>query len=959
MRIVSTNVYGGPNQYALFPVIRHTIDLGVLEERPTATLGGFADGLVAALPGLAQHGCSYRTPGGFVRRMTEDGGTWMGHVWEHVALEVQGIAGNEVTFGKTRSTGRAHGEYDMVYQFRTAEVGLAAGALGLRLVHSLLPPDVRAQIALDADDLDDAHADEAFDWETERDAFIRLAQRYALGPSTQALVDAAEKRGVPWLRLNGQSLVQLGHGRYQKRVQATVTSETRHIAVEVASDKEETRSVLAALGLPVPRQQLVYSEDGAVEAADEVGYPVVTKPLNANHGRGISIRLTTPEQVRAGFHAARQHGTGRAVLVESFVTGFDHRMLVVNGALVAVAKRVPGHVTGDGTSSIEALVDAVNADPRRGVGHEKVLTQITFDDQAERLLEQSGHTRETVLPAGEVFFLRSTANLSTGGTAIDLTDVVHPDNREMAVRAVRAVGLDVGGVDFLTDDVAMSYKDAGGAIVEVNAAPGFRMHVAPSEGTPRDVAAPVMDMLFPRGAPSRIPIVAVTGTNGKTTTTRMVAHILQMAGHVPGMTSTDGVFIDGRLSVKGDMTGPSGARMVLRDPFVDTAVLEVARGGLVRSGLGFSRCDVAACLNVTSDHLGQGRIDTLDQLAAVKRVPIEVAREAVVLNADDPRVLAMAEHSRAKKIVYVTMDADHALVREHVREGGRAVVLERGMGGEMITLFDAGRHLPLLWTHLIPATMEGKATHNVQNAMFAAAICHALGESVLGSGSGSSTGTGGGAGLTLDQIRHGLRTFTTSFYEAPGRLNVFDEHPFKVILDYAHNPAAVEAMGRLVDRLDVAGTRRLVLSAPGDRRDEDITAVAQAAAPHFDAVVCKEDDRRRGRAVGEVSNMLRDALIEAGLDPGAVEAVPDEQEAVARGLQLSGPGDLLVVFGDAISRCWKQIVQFDSPHREHESEAGPPNLLPEGEAFALRAEQTIVRDARGVHLVTPPDEMAD
>ena len=459
-----------------------------------------------------------------------------------------------------------------------------------------------------------------------------------------------------------------------------------------------------------------------------------------------------------------------------------------------------------------------------------------------------------------------------------------------------------------------------------------------------------MDMLFPDGTPSRIPLVAITGTNGKTTTTRMVAHVLQMAGHVPGMTSTDGVFIDGRLTVRGDMTGPMGARMVLRDPFVDTAVLEVARGGMVRAGLGFQRCDVSACLNVTSDHLGQGRIDTLDQLAEIKRIPIEVAREAVVLNADDPRVLAMAEHARARKIVYVTMDADHALVREHVREGGRAVVLERGMGGEMITLFDAGRHLPLLWTHLIPATLEGKATHNVQNAMFAAAVCHALGEGPMC--------TGGEPGLSLDQIRHGLRTFTTSFYEAPGRLNVFDEHPFKVILDYAHNAAAVAAMGQLVSRLDVKGRRRLVISAPGDRRDEDIAAVAQAAAPHFDAAVCKEDDHRRGRAVGEVSAMLRDALVAAGMDAGAVETVPDEQEAVERGLASSEPGDLLVVLGDKITRCWKQIVQFDSPDRTEAPEpSATPTLLAEGEAFALRERQRVVRDERGVHLVT--DEEAD
>ena len=944
MRIVSTNVYVGPNQYATFPVIRHTIDLGPLEDFPTGKLGDFPQRLVEALPGLAEHGCSYREPGGFVRRMTEDEGTWLGHVWEHVALELQGVAGSEVTYGKTRSTRRATGEYDMVYQYKDADVGLEAGELGRRLILRLLPDDVQALI--------EEEKEVGYDWEQERDAFIRRAQRKAFGPSTQSLVDAAEARGVPWLRLNAYSLVQLGHGRHQKRVQATVTSETRHIAVEIASDKEDTRNLLEGLGLPVPRQELVYSEDGAVEAAESIGYPVVTKPLNANHGRGVSIRLTDEAAVRAGFAMARQHGTSSGVLVESFVSGFDHRMLVVNGQLVAVAKRVPGHVVGDGTHTIEELVAIVNEDPRRGVGHEKVLTQLQFDDQAERLLAEAGCTPETVLPAGETFYLRSTANLSTGGTAIDLTDVVHPDNRDMAVRAVRAVGLDVGGVDFLSDDVSRSYRDVGGAIVEVNAAPGFRMHVAPSEGTPRNVAEPVMDMLFPSGTPARIPIALITGTNGKTTTTRMVAHGLQMAGLVPGNTSTDGVFIDGGLTVKGDMTGPSGARMVLRDPYVDAAVLEVARGGMVRAGLGVRRCDVAAVLNVTSDHLGLGRIDTLDQLAEIKRIPVEVAEDTAVLNADDPRVLAMAEHTPAKHICYVTMDADHALVREHVREGGRAVVLERGMGGDMITIYDGGRHLPLLHSHLIPATIEGKATHNVQNAMFAAGILYALGNGPLD--------------LSLDQIRHGLRTFTTSFYEAPGRLNVFDEHPFKVILDYAHNPAAVAAMGGLVSRMDVAGRRLLVISAPGDRRDEDVQAMAQAAAPHFDHFVCKQDDRRRGRDEGEIPGLLRDYLVEAGASADAIDVVPDETEAVAHALRLAAPGDLLIVLGDAITRCWDQITTFEAhagdgvPSSATASPSTEPTLLAEGRPFHLDAGQSFVRDGRGVRLATAPrDEEAD
>ncbi len=953
MRVVSTNVYVGPNTYAHFPVIRHRIDLGPLEDYPTARLDGFAERLVEALPGLHEHGCSYRCAGGFIRRMVEDEGTWLGHVWEHVALELQGVAGHEVTFGKTRSTGRSKGEYDMVFQYQQPDVGLEAGELARRLILRLLPDDVQALL--------DEKKEADYDWDAERDAFITRAQRLAFGPSTQSLVDAAEARGIPWIRLNRYSLVQLGHGRFQQRIQATVTGQTQHIAVEIASDKEDTRVLLESLGLPVPKQVLVYGPEDAVEAAEHIGYPVVTKPLNANHGRGVSIKLTTPDAVRRGVEHASQHGTSSAILVESFITGFDHRMLVVDGQLVAVAKRVPGHVVGDGEHTIEQLVDLVNQDPRRGIGHEKVLTQLKFDDQAERLLAKAGYDAGTVLPAGETFYLRSTANLSTGGTAIDLTDVVHPDNRDMAVRAVKAVGLDVGGVDFLTDDVSRSWREVGGGIVEVNAAPGFRMHVAPSEGTPRDVAGPVMDMLFPSGSPARIPVAVVTGTNGKTTTTRMVANILQMAAVVPGMTSTDGVFIDGRLSVKGDMTGPVGAKTVLRDPSVEAAVLEVARGGMVRSGMGVRTCDVAACLNVSSDHLGLGGIDTLDQLAEIKRIPIEVATDTVVLNADDPRVLAMAAHTDARHICYVTMDSEHALVREHVQEGGRAVVLERGIAGEMITVFDGGRHIPLLRTHLIPATIDGKATHNVQNAMFAAGIAYALGE--------------GDLDLSLDQIRHGLQTFTTSFYEAPGRLNVFDGHPFRVILDYAHNPAAVQAMADLVGRMDVSGQRILVIAAPGDRRDQDIEAMAQAAAGAFDAFVCKRDDRLRGRGPDEVPELLRAALTAAGVPSDAIHVVPDETEAVEAGLALAERGDLVVVFGDKIERCWEQIVSFgqaggDShaspkPTAASDGDSGdaPASAAPSPEPsasapepFRLREGQRVVRDHRGVRLA---DEEAD
>ncbi len=930
MRIVDQSVYVGPSLYAHFPVIRLGIDLGPLEEWPSGKLGpAFTDPLIAALPNLHEHGCSYGEPGGFIRRLTEGEGTWMGHILEHVAIELQNVAGEPVTFGKTRSTD-VPGHYHVIYQYEQEDVGLEAGRLGLTLLLSLLPPDLRPAGAVPVD----------FDFAGERDDFIRFAQRRALGPSTASLVRAADERRIPWIRLNDQSLIQFGHGRYQQRIQATVTSRTSHIAVELASDKEETNRLLAQLGLPVPRQRLVQSADDAVRAAERIGYPVVVKPFNANHGRGISIHLSTAEQVATGFAVAREHS--RSVIVESFITGEDHRMLVINGELVAVSRRVPGHVVGDGAHTIEQLVEEVNSDPRRGIGHEKVLTRLVFDHQAETMLARKGYTKETVPPAGERVFLRSTGNLSTGGTAADVTDLVHPDNVEMATRAVKAIGLDVGGVDFLTTDITESYKEIGGAICEINAAPGFRMHMAPSEGRPRDVAGPVMDMLFPPGTPSRIPIAAITGTNGKTTTARMLAHIQKLAGHTVGLTSTDGVYIDGQRTVPGDMTGPVATRMVLSDPQVDVAVLEIARGGLLRAGMGVRHCDVGAVLNVKSDHLGLRGIGTLEDLAKVKRIVVEVARDTAVLNADDPLCLKMADYTEAKHLCYVTMDPTHSLVGEHIKAGGRGVVLESGIKGQMITIYDHGAHIPLLWTHLIPATLEGRAMHNVQNAMFAAAMAFSM-------------------GLKLEDIRHGLRTFDTTFFQAPGRMNIFDEHPFKVILDYGHNPAAVEAMCGLVDRLEIVGRRICVLAGPGDRRDEDIKDIARIAAGHFDRYICRRDDSLRGRRPDEVPNLLRESLLASGVSSEQIVMIPDEQAATDAALREAQPGDLLLLFADAITRSWKQVIQFqpEAPGRLVER---PRASRPEPVAQAVTASlfedgrREFVRDNRGVWLPREADD---
>jgi cyanophycin synthetase len=810
-----------------------------------------------------------------------------------------------------------------VYEFEEERVGEAAGELALKLIHQLLPEQLRP----------DGEPDATFDFPREHKSLLEFAQARQLGPSTAALVRAAEARNIPWLRLNDYSLVQLGHGKFQKRIQATVTSETRHISVELASDKEETNKILGDLGLPVPRQRLARSPEQAVRSAERLGYPVVVKPLNANHGRGVTLGCMTAPEVEVAFGKAREHS--RTVVIETFLTGHDHRMLVVNGQLVAVAKRVPGHVVGDGVRTIAELVDVVNGDPRRGVGHEKVLTRLELDHQAELLMARRGMTAASVPPADEVVYLRATGNLSTGGTAIDMTDAVHPDNREMAVRAAKAIGLDVCGVDFITPDVTKSYRETGGGICEVNAAPGFRMHVAPTEGKSRDVAGPVMDMLFPPGMPSRIPIAAVTGTNGKTTACRMLAHIAKMTGHTVGLTTTDGVYIDGERTVAGDMTGPQSAQMVLRDPTVDMAVLETARGGLLRAGMGYRTCNVGAVLNVQQDHLGQRGVDSLEQLAEVKRIVVEVARDVAVLNADDLLCLKMADHTEASRIAYVTMNPRHELVRQHIRSGGLACVLEEGMNGQMITLYDNGSHQQVLWTHLVPATMEGKAWFNVQNAMFATVMAHAL-------------------GIRIDNIRQGLRTYDSSYFQAPGRLNVFHDHPFKVILDYGHNPPAVAAVAELCAKLKVDGRRICVLAGPGDRRNEDLREIARIGAKHFDELILRRDDDLRGRKPDEVPRLMEAEVLATGFPAAHLHVIPDEQEAVDAGLRMARRGDLVLIFGDKVSRCWKQVIYF----KPEDAEPPPPREQAPAAVAGVPdlAAAAFVTDERGVRLARETDD---
>ncbi|HSH21387.1 MAG TPA: cyanophycin synthetase, partial [Candidatus Caenarcaniphilales bacterium] len=919
LRILETRVLRGPNVWARSPAIRMLVDLGSLEEWPSNRIPGFNEALTELLPTLEDHACSLGRRGGFLSRLEE--GTWLGHVAEHIALELQNLAGTEAHMGKTRSAG-AYGQYNMIYEYREEQVGLEAGRLAVALVNHLVAP---AEVELD------------FPAELER--LILLAERQAFGPSTQALIDEAVSRDIPWIRLDRHSLVQLGQGVHQQRIRATMTSRTAAIAVDIASDKSLTNQLLSSAGLPVPRSQTVRGEDGAVEAANQIGYPVVVKPLDGNHGRGVSLNLQTAEQVRRAYGLARSESRDGDVVVESYVQGNDYRVLVIDGTVAAVAERVPAGVTADGRHTVRELVEIENSDPRRGIGHERVLTRIHLTDAAEELVRGQGFALDDVPAAGTRVELALTGNMSTGGTAIDRTIEAHPDNIEIAETAARIVGLDVAGIDFIVPDIAVPVREQGGAIVEVNAAPGFRMHTHPTEGEPQYVARPVIDLLFPRGSDARIPIVAVTGTNGKTTTVRMIAHILKLMGRRVGMTTTDGIVIDGRLIRRGDMSGPRSAQMVLQNPSVDTAVFEVARGGILREGLGYDRNDVAVVTNVTGDHLGLHGIDTIEKLAAVKQVLVEAVPRSgtAVLNADDPLVAPMGRYSSGR-LVYFSMatrktDEGYDRVDGHCGRGGAAMVLEQTDDGELVVLRHGSRTMPLVYTHLIPATFGGRARMNVANALAAAAAAWA-------------------AGAHLHDIRQGLRTFTTSFFQAPGRLNELEVNGFKVILDYSHNVDGMRRLGEFVElymrpapslgRGRGAGARKAagdgagneaptgraigVIGIPGDRRDEDMREYGRLAAHAFDAIIVREDKNLRGRRPGEAAENVLGGVRQAqseGARCREVDTVLEELAAVRVGMERAKAGDLVVMCVDDAAAVYRETMAAGRAGRRGVAIAAP------------------------------------
>jgi cyanophycin synthetase len=868
MKILQTQTLRGPNYWSIrrSKLILVRLDLEELADRPSNTLSGFYEGLVQALPSLEEHFCSPGCRGGFLSRVQE--GTMMGHILEHVALELQTLADMPVGFGRTRETA-TDGVYQVVIEYQNEEAGRYAVRAALRLCQSVVETGTYPKEELEKD-LDD---------------LLKLRAEAILGASTEALVREAENRGIPWTHLESCDLFQFGYGKHQKRVQAALTSHSNILGVELACNKENTKNILTHFGVPVPLGKVIYAFSELEETIEQLGgYPVVIKPLDGNHGRGITIDIKSWEHAEVAYDRARDVSKG--VIVEHFYQGRDHRILVVNHKVVAVAERVPAHVTGNGFATIAELVEQENQDDLRGEGHDNMLTHIELDDATDEMLHRQGFTLETILPPDQVCYLRATANLSTGGIAIDRTDEIHPETVWVAERVSRIIDLDVAGIDVITTDIAKTLAEADGVIVEVNAAPGLRMHVAPSQGVGRNVAAPILNMLFPPGIPNRVPIVAVTGTNGKTTTTRLVAHIFSQVYEAVGFTTTDGIYIGNHLVEKGDTTGPQSAQIILQDPTVDIAVLETARGGILRSGLAFQHCDVGVVLNVAADHLGLGDINTIDQMAKVKAVIAEAVHPDgyAILNADDERVAAMADYVPGK-IAYFSMDADNPLVRSHVQRGGMAAVLKEG-------------YLAILqqdWVHriekveLVPLTLGGRAPFMIANALAASLAAFAQ-------------------GVNVEKIRAALRSFRASAEQTPGRMNLFNLGHYHALVDYAHNPAGYAAVGSFVKNW--SGPAIGVVGGPGDRRDEDLIELGALSASFFEQIIVKEDDDNRGRPRGNAAELIVQG-IQAARNNGA--PVPHtiqlaETEAITWALDHAPENGLVVIFPESVSRAIEIIM---------------------------------------------------
>ena len=864
MKIIKIQALRGPNIWSIQrkKLIQMRLDLEEMEQFPTNKIDGFRERIEAMFPTMIEHRCSEGTRGGFFSRI--DRGTWMGHVIEHIALEIQTLAGMTTGFGRTRET-KTLGTYNVVFSYTEENVGLFAAESSVAIAEALI-------------------AGTPYDLEADIQKMREIRERVRLGPSTGSIVEEAVARDIPWIRLGTNSLVQLGYGVNQMRFQATITCKTSNIAVDIACNKEETKRMLSNASIPVASGGICVDEDDLQKTIDKIGYPIVLKPLDGNHGKGASINVLTWDDAKAGLAYAQKYS--RRVIVEKFITGFDFRVLVIDNKLVAAAKRVPAHVVGNGTNTIHELIATTNLDPRRGYGHENVLTQIDVDRDTLDLLEKLNYTSESIPKPGEIVYLKSTANLSTGGTSIDVTDMMHPENIFLCERISRVIGLDVCGVDIMAENLTQPLKENGGCILEVNAAPGFRMHLAPSEGLPRNVASPVIDMLYPLGKPSRIPIIAITGTNGKTTTTRLLAHIVKNNGYKVGFTTSDGIYVQNHMMEKGDTTGPISAEYILKDPTVEFAVLETARGGILRSGLGFSRCDIGIITNIAEDHLGINDIHTLDDLARVKSVVVKSVKKDgwAILNAEDEHCKKIAADLNCN-IAYFSMTEDNDFVKNLAAEGKIVAVYENGY----ITIKKGEWKIRVERAVNVPLTLGGKAKFMIANALAATLAAYLQ-------------------GFKTEDISLALQTFIPSAAQTPGRMNIFDFKKFKVMIDFAHNAAGYLGVEDYLT--SVAATKKIgIIAGVGDRRDEDIRECAKIAARMFDHIIIRQEKHLRGRSEEEIIGLILEGIASSGRTI-THEIITKETEAIKHAINSAEEGTYIVALSDVVTNAIEIVQEY-------------------------------------------------
>ena len=864
MKIENIQVLRGPNIWSVSrkKLIQMRLNLEDMEHKPTNTIGGFYERLEKLIPSLYEHRCSPGVPGGFFQRVIA--GTWMGHVVEHIALEIQTLAGMETGFGRTRET-KTPGIYNVVFTYVEEKVGVYAAEAAVRIGNALI-------------------TGEDYDLEKDIQEMREIRENTRLGPSTGSIVEEAILRDIPWIRLNNQSLVQLGYGKNQVRFRATMTERTSSIAVDIASNKDETKRMLLEQAIPVAKGITISSTLGVDDAIKKVGFPLVFKPLDGNHGRGISINIRDKDAAIAAYeHAAK---ISRRVIAERFVTGYDFRVLVIDNKMVAAALRDPAHIKGDGQSTIKQLIDKENEDPRRGYGHEKVLTLITVDRDTLDLLEKKGYTLDTVPAKDEKVFVKSTANLSTGGTSVDVTDHVHPQNVFICERISKIIGLDICGIDIMAQNLSEPLTENGGVILEVNAAPGFRMHIAPSEGLPRNVAGSVIDMLYPAGKSARIPIIAVTGTNGKTTTTRLIAHIVKNNGYRVGFTTSDGIYVQNNMMLKGDTTGPVSSEFILKDPTVEFAVLETARGGILRSGLGFSFCDIGVVTNIQEDHLGLADIHTLDDLTRVKNVIVDAIKKDgwAVLNADNEYCVRMGKKAECR-VAYFSMNENNPVIKSHCKRGGIACIHENGF----ITIQKGDWKIRVQRTSLIPITFGGTVPFMIENVL-AATLATFLHD------------------FKTEDIKIALETFIPSAAQTPGRMNIFNFKNFRFMIDFAHNPAGFNGIKAFLKHID-SPFKIGIIAGTGDRRDEDIRELGKISAEMFDYIILRQEKFLRGRTAENILTLLIEGIESVELDK-KFEIVPNEIDAIKHSMSLAVPGAFIVALSDVIDNAIEMVQNY-------------------------------------------------